>query len=183
MSVATLMAELAGALPNEVVVAGEAITGTPDLLGSLDFRDRHDFMAPRGGGIGQGLPSAVALKLAHPERPVIAISGDGSALYTIQALWTAAHRRLPIVFLILNNGAYRVLKLNMDRYRGMVQLPGDRGYPYLDIDSPRVDFVTVAAGFGVAGRRVEKAGEVAPAVEAAFSSGKPCLLDVMVDGG
>ena len=183
MSVATLMSELAGALPDEVVVAGEAITGTPDLLGSLDFRDRHDFMAPRGGGIGQGLPSAVALKLAHPERPVIAISGDGSALYTIQALWTAAHRRLPIVFLILNNGAYRVLKLNMDRYRGMVQLPGDRGYPYLDIDSPRVDFVTVAAGFGVEGRRVEKVEEVAPAVEAAFSSGKPHLLDVMVDGG
>ena len=183
MSVAALMAELAGALPSEVVVSGEAITGTPDLLGSLDFTDRHDFMAARGGGIGQGLPSAVALQLAHPERPVIAISGDGSALYTIQALWTAAHRRLPIVFLILNNGAYRVLKLNMDRYRGMVQLPGNRGYPYLDIDSPRVDFVTVAAGFGVEGRRVEKVEEVAPAVEAAFSSGKPCLLDVLVDGG
>ena len=183
MSTATLMAELARVLPSGVAVAGEAITGAPDMLGSLDFVDRHSLLGPRGGGIGQGLPSAVALKLAHPERPVIAISGDGSALYTIQALWTAAHRHLPIVFLILNNGTYRVLKLNMDRYRGMVQLAGDRGYPYLDLDSPPVDFVAVAAGFGVEGRRVEKVAEVVPAVEAAFSSGKPYLLDVVVDGG
>ena len=183
MSVAALMAELAKALPEEVAVSGEAITGSPDMLHTLDFKDRHSLLAPRGGGIGQGLPSAVGLKLAYPERPVIAISGDGSALYTIQALWTAAHRRLALVFLILNNATYRVLKLNMDHYRRMAGLAPDRGYPYLDLDDPRVDFVAAAAGFGVPGRRVEKLEEVVPAVEAAFANGGPYLLDVAVDGG
>ncbi len=183
MSTATLMAELAKVLPHDVAVASEAITGSPDVLRTLDFRDRNALLGPRGGGIGQGLPSAVALKLAEPSRPVLAISGDGSALYTIQALWTAAHRRLNIVFLILDNGTYRVLKLNMDHYRQMSGIRPDRGYPYLDLDDPRVDFVSAAAGFRVPGRRVEKAEEVIPAVEAAFASGGPYLLDVLVDGG
>ena len=183
MSTATLMAELAKVLPDDVAVASEAITGSPDVLHTLDFRDRHAMLGPRGGGIGQGLPSAVALKLAQPSRPVLAISGDGSALYTIQALWTAAHRRLNIVFLILNNGTYRVLKINMDHYRHMSGIAPDRGYPYLDLNDPRVDFVSAAAGFRVPGRRVEKAEEVGPAVEAAFASGGPYLLDVLVDEG
>ena len=183
MSTATLMSELAKALPDDVAVASEAITGTPDVVRTLDFRDRNAMLGPRGGGIGQGLPSAVALKLAQPSRPVLAISGDGSALYTIQALWTAAHRRLNIVFLILNNGTYRVLKLNMDHYRHMSGIPPDRGYPYLDLDDPRVDFVSAAAGFRVPGKGVEKAEEVVPAVQAAFASGGPYLLDVLVDGG
>ena len=183
MSTATLMAELAKVLPDNVAVASEAITGSPDVLHTLDFKDRDAVLGPRGGGIGQGLPSAVALKLAQPSRPVLAISGDGSALYTIQALWTAAHRRLDIVFLILNNGTYRVLKINMDHYRRMSGIAPDRGYPYLDIDDPRVDFVSAAAGFRVPGRRVEKAEEVVPAVQAAFAAGGPYLLDVLVDQG
>ena len=182
MSTATLMAELALALPADVSISGEAITASPDLLHTLDLKGPRDLMGPRGGGIGQGLPSAVGLKLAYPERPVIAISGDGSALYTIQALWTASHHRIPVVFLILNNATYRVLKMNMDRYREMSGLDPDRGYPHLDLDDPVVDFVSTAAGFGVEGRRVEKPEEVGPAVQAAFASGKPYLLDVFVDG-
>ena len=162
MSTATLMAELAKVLPDDTAVASEAITGSPDVLHTLDFKDRNALLGPRGGGIGQGLPSAVALKLAQPARPVLAISGDGSALYTIQALWTAAHRRLDMVFLILNNGTYRVLKINMDHYRHMSGIAPDRGYPYLDLDDPRVDFVSAAAGFRVPGRRVEKVEEVIP---------------------
>lgn len=183
MSTATLMAELAKVLPEDTAVASEAITGSPDVLHTLDFKDRNALLGPRGGGIGQGLPSAIALKLAQPARPVLAVSGDGSALYTIQALWTAAHRRLDMVFLILNNGTYRVLKINMDHYRHMSGIAPDRGYPYLDLDDPRVDFVSAAAGFRVPGRRVEKVEEVIPAVEAAFAAGGPYLLDVLVDQG
>ena len=183
MSTAALMAELAKVLPEDTAVASEAITGSPDVLHTLDFKDRNALLGPRGGGIGQGLPSAIALKLAQPSRPVLAVSGDGSALYTIQALWTAAHRRLDMVFLILNNGTYRVLKINMDHYRHMSGIAPDRGYPYLDLDDPRVDFVSAAAGFRVPGRRVEKVEEVIPAVEAAFAAGGPYLLDVLVDQG
>ena len=183
MSTAALMAELAKVLPEDTAVASEAITGSPDVLHTLDFKDRNALLGPRGGGIGQGLPSAIALKLAQPSRPVLAVSGDGSALYTIQALWTAAHRRLDMVFLILNNGTYRVLKINMDHYRHMSGIAPDRGYPYLDLDDPRVDFVSAAAGFRVPGRRVEKVEEVIPAVEAALATGGPYLLDVLVDQG
>ena len=182
MSTAALMAELASALPPNASVCNESITASPDLLQTLDLARREDYIASRGGGIGQGLPGAIGMKIAYPDRPVIALSGDGSALYTIQALWTAAHHRIPVVFLILNNGAYRILKLNMNTYRNMAELEPDRGYPHLDLADPLVDFVTTAAGLGVEGRRVEKIEEVASAVEAAFASGKPYLLDVVVDG-
>ena len=182
MSSAALMAALPEALPPRTSVCSEAITATPDLLQTLDLAEREDYIGSRGGGIGQGLPSAVGIKIAYPDRPVIAISGDGSALYTIQALWTAAHHQVAVVFLILNNGAYRILKLNMNTYRRMAELDQDRGYPHLDLANPPVDFVSTAAGLGVDGRRVEKVEDVAPAVEAAFATGRPYLLDVVIDG-
>jgi benzoylformate decarboxylase len=127
------------------------------------------------------MPSAIGIKLATPDRPVLCLSGDGSSLYTNQALWSAAHHKIPVVFLILNNGAYRVLKLNMDRYRAAVQLD-DRGYQHLDLSEPRVDFVALAKSFGVQATRVEAVGDIQSAVNQAFDSGVPWLLDVIVDG-
>jgi benzoylformate decarboxylase len=182
MSTARLMAELKGALPPGVIISQEAITAAPDLQRTLEFNDADAALAARGGGIGQGLPSAIGLKLAHPQRPVLAVSGDGSALYTIQALWSAAHHQLPVVFLILNNRVYRILKLNMNRYRSEAGLGGERAYPHLDLTDPELDFVRLAAGFGVQGRSVERPQDVAPAVREAFAANRPVLLDVHVDG-
>ncbi len=181
MSSVRLMYELARCLPEEVSIAGEAITASVDLVRALTFDDPSDYLAARGGGIGQGLPSAIGLKLAHPDRPVMCLSGDGSALYTIQALWTAAHHDIPIVFVIINNRAYRILKLNLNRYRSEASLE-NRGFLHLDLTEPEVDFVQIARGFGVEGQRIEAPEEIAPAVTAAFRSGKPWLLDVVVDG-
>ncbi|MGI9331554.1 MAG: thiamine pyrophosphate-binding protein, partial [Gammaproteobacteria bacterium] len=183
MSTATLMHILREASPENVAVAGEAITAGADLLATFPFQDPLDYLASRGGGIGQGLPSAIGLKLAQPRRPVLCVSGDGSALYTIQALWTAAHHRIPIVFVIVNNGTYRILKLNMNRYRKTASIDADRGYPHLDLAHPPVDFVSTAEGLGVSARRVNDAGELKAAVEWAFDSNGPCLLDVSVDAG
>ena len=111
------------------------------------------------------------------------LSGDGSALYTIQALWTAAHHRIPVVFVILNNRVYRILKYNMNRFRAIVEVKDRAGsYRHLDLTDPDIDYVSVAQGFGVDGRRVSAPEEVGPAVEEAFASGSPRLLELVIDG-
>lgn len=181
MSPARLMAELAAAVPAGTAVAAEVITATTDLLRTFDFRAPGDYLSARGGGIGQGLPSAVGMKLAAPGRPVLGLSADGSALYTVQALWTAAHHDIPVVFVIVNNRSYRILKLNMDRYRREAGIDPGRGYPHLDLERPAVDFASLARGFGVEAERIEAPEAVAPAVRAAFDSGRPWLLDVQVE--
>ena len=183
MSAARLMAELDASLPKNVVVASEAITASPDMLKTLTFETADDLLMSRGGGIGQGLPSAIGVKLAHPDRPVLCISGDGSACYTLQALWTAAHHRIPVVFLILNNGSYRILKLNMDRYRRDAGIAADRPYPHMDLGDPAIDFVRIAGGYGVKGTKVSEPEKVAAAVRTAFDANEPWLLDIVIDGG
>jgi benzoylformate decarboxylase len=182
MSTARLMLELRNALPKRTVIVHEAITAAPDLFRTLPVTEPTDFYGPRGGGIGQGLPSAIGVKLAHPDRPVLCISGDGSSLYTVQALWTAAHHKVPVVFVILNNKAYRILKINMNRYRRDFGTGGERPHPHMDLTDPDLGYVDLAHGFGLEGRRVSDPAELGPALTAAFSSGKPYLLDVLVDG-
>lgn len=182
MSAARAMHELAAAAPEGVAVAREAITADGDLARSFDFLAPGDAIGSRGGGIGQGLPTGIGLKLARPERPVLCVSGDGSSLYTIQALWTAAHHRVPVVFVILDNRVYRILKYNMNRYRAAAGVEGRTSYPHLDLTDPDIDYVAVARGFGVEGRRVSEPEELGPALREAFASGAPRLLDVVVDG-
>ena len=183
MSAARAMHELARAAPAGVAVAREAITAGRDLVRSFDFDAPGDAIGSRGGGIGQGLPTGIGLKLASPERPVLCVSGDGSALYTIQALWTAAHHRVPVVFVILNNRVYRILKYNMNRFRAVAGVEGRAGsYRHLDLTDPNIDYVSVARGFGVEGRRVSEPGEIREAVAEAFASGAPRLLELVVDG-
>ena len=183
MQAARAMHELAKAAPAGVAVAREAITAGHDLVRSFDFRAPGDAIGSRGGGIGQGLPTGIGVKLARPERPVLCVSGDGSALYTIQALWTAAHHRIPVVFVILNNRVYRILKYNMNRFRSIARVEGRAGtYRHLDLTDPDIDYVSVAQGFGVEARRVAAPEDIGPAVEEAFASGAPRLIELVVDG-
>ena len=97
-------------LPKDIVVVDETLSSAPGLRQLIAGDDAKSFFGMRGGGIGWGLPAAVGVKLALPHRPVLALIGDGSAMFNCQALWTAAHERLAVVFLILNHGAYRILK-------------------------------------------------------------------------
>jgi benzoylformate decarboxylase len=166
-------------LPPGVIIVSEINTGRHDLLRTLSFEKSGDFFGSRGGGIGQGLPGAVGVHLAFPERPILALSGDGSALYSIQALWTAAHYHLPIPFVILNNRAYHIVKRNLDRYHSFFGVGGGQGDRFLDLTDPGIDFVQLAAGFGVPGKRITEPEEVAPAVGQAFASGGPYLLEVL----
>lgn len=182
MSTARLMAELDACLPDNISIASEAITATADVWRTFSFHHPAEYLESRGGGIGQGLPSAIGVKLAYPERPVLCLSGDGSALYTIQALWTAVHHSIPVVFLILNNRTYRILKLNMNIYRDRSGLDKSRGYAHLDLAEPAMDFPAIAQGFGMQAARIEDPQDIAPAIRTAFESGQPWLLDVVVDG-
>lgn len=182
IAIPRLMADLAGALPADAVVVDESITASIDLARTLRFTRPGDYYGARGGGIGQALPGALGVKLAHPARPVVAISGDGSALYSIQALWTAAHHDLAVVFVILDNREYRILKHNMDAYRQRFGVRPDRPYVHMDLTKPELGFVEIAQGLGVAGTRVTRPADLRPAIEAALASGRPALLDVIVEG-
>ncbi|MGH7400578.1 MAG: thiamine pyrophosphate-dependent enzyme, partial [Candidatus Rokuibacteriota bacterium] len=182
IAVPRLMAELEAALPADAIVVDEAITASIDLARTVQFERAGAYAGARGGGIGQALPGALGVKLAHPDRPVVALSGDGSAMYSIQALWTAAHHDLAVVFLILNNREYRILKHNMDTYRQRFGAKPDRGYPNMDLVAPDLGFVDLARGMGVEGMRVAAPGELRPALEKALGAGRPFLLDVAVEG-
>jgi benzoylformate decarboxylase len=179
MTVARFAHELRSALPPDVVVVGEVNTGRRDLIRAIPFQRPGDYYGSRGGGIGQGLPGALGIHLAHPDRPLVSISGDGSSLYSIQALWTAAHYRLPVVFVILNNRAYNIVKLNMDRYRHYFGVSGPQGYPFMDLTEPDIDYVQLAGGFGIPARRVVEPEHIGLAVQAAFASGGPYLIEVL----
>jgi benzoylformate decarboxylase len=182
ISVPRFMAEIEAALPPDAIVVDESITASIDLARTVQFERAGDYVGARGGGIGQALPGALGVKLAHPDRPVVALSGDGSAMYSIQALWTAAHHDLPVVFVILNNREYRILKHNMDTYRQRFGAKLDRGYPNMDLVAPDLGFVDIARGLGVEGMRVSTPSELRPALVKALAAGRPFLLDVAIEG-
>ncbi len=182
IAVPRAMAEIEAALPPDAILVDESITAGPDLARTVQFERVGDYVGARGGGIGQALPGALGVKLAHPERPVLAVSGDGSAMYSIQALWTAAHHDLAVVFLILNNREYRILKHNMDTYRQRFGAKPERGYPHMDLVTPDLGFVELARGMGVDGARVSKPEDLRPAIEKALGARRPFVLDVAVEG-
>jgi benzoylformate decarboxylase len=181
MSPARFVAEIARGLPSDAVLTFESPSLTEELFRGLDFRRAGDHLASRGAGIGQAIPSAIGVKLALPERPVLALSGDGSALYTVQALWTAARHDVPVVTVIANNRAYESLNLGLGRYRTFYPSPAGAGaIPEFDLAEPMIDFVALARGFGVDGQRIDDPAELASALEAGFATGRPCLLDAAV---
>ncbi|MGH2829893.1 MAG: thiamine pyrophosphate-dependent enzyme, partial [Actinomycetota bacterium] len=173
-------AEIAGALDPGAIVVDESVTASLVLRSTLRLRDPGSYYFTRGGGLGFGLPAAIGVKLARPDRPVVAVVGDGSALYTPQALWTMAHHRVPVVAVVLNNASYLILKT------GLASMAGKAAkhdvWPGMDIVDPPVDFPALAASFGVAAERVERAADIAPAIRKGVGSGAPALVEVVVDG-
>jgi len=139
-------------------------------------RDRYGYHALASGGIGWGLPASVGVSIANPERPVVCYSGDGSAMYSIQALWTAAHHKLPLTIVIVNNGGYRIIK------QRLLAFHGDDHYVGMDFVDPPVDFTGLAKSLGLEALRITEAKVVAPALASAFSRPGAKLIEVVVDG-
>ena len=182
ISMPRVMAELRNATPSNALVVEESITASVDFAANFPIDSPELYLGARGGGIGQGLAGAIGAAVARPGQPVLCISGDGSAMYSIQSLWTAAHRGLPIVFAILANREYRVLKHNLDIYRERFDTGATAGYPQMDLGGPSLGFVELAAGMGVPGVRITKPDEVGPAVARAFEAGGPRLVEIVIEG-
>ena len=185
MPSAAMMAGLAEGLPDDVIVVDDSISCRPDLHAAVTFDQRRRVQAERAGGaIGWGMGGALGVALAAPDQRVVAVIGDGSAMLTVQALWTAAAYQIPVVYCICNNAGYRVLKLNLRRWFGDVLHEPDRPSQYIgmDLDQP-FDLAAIAQAMGVPAERVEDPSRVAPALTQALHRGGPVLLDIVIDGG
>jgi benzoylformate decarboxylase len=175
----SLMHAIGRVLPGNAVVIDETVSSGTALRRFLKSDDAQSFFGMRGGGIGWGLPAAIGAKLALPDRPVVALIGDGSAMYTIQGLWTAARENLRMVFVIINNYSYRILKQRTNAMKGLAAQADN--YVGMDLDRPRVDFVSVARGLGLTAHRAATLADVRDMLEAALAHDGPTLLDVEVD--
>jgi benzoylformate decarboxylase len=172
--------ELAKQLPSTAMVFDEALTCSPDLTRYIVPQLPGTYFQTRGGSLGLGIPGAIGLKLAHPDRMVFGFTGDGGSLYTIQSLWTAAHHGIGAKFVICNNRSYRLLKWNLDEYR-KERNDLRRGYPEsFDIANPDIEFTAVAKGFGVASERVETFAQIPAAIARALADDRPYLIDLVV---
>jgi benzoylformate decarboxylase len=171
-----LTLQLVEAMPTNAILVDEALTSSRQALALRPFRDRYDFHALASGGIGWGLPASVGVSLANPDRPVVCFSGDGSAMYSIQALWTAAHHKLPLTVVIANNGGYRIIK------QRLLAFHGDDHYVGMDFVDPPVDFVGMAKSLGLEATRITDAKDVASTLKSAFSRPGAKLIEVVVDG-
>ncbi len=169
--------QIVQALPSNVIVVDETLTTASALNKLLPAEDPLAYMGLTSGGLGFGMAGAIGVALAKPERPVVAIIGDGSSLYSIQSLWTAAHLRLPITYVIVNNRSYRIIKDRLQAMRGTDQ------FVAMDMTDPAIDFVSVAQGFGLTASRVEKPSDIQAAVAKAIASGKPSLVEVVIHNG
>jgi benzoylformate decarboxylase len=146
------------------------------LLTLRPHRDRYGYHGLASGGIGWGLPASVGVSIANPDRPVVCLSGDGSAMYSIQALWTAAHHKLPLTVVIANNGGYRIIK------QRLLAFHGDDHYVGMDFVDPPVDFTGLAKALGVEATRITDPAALKSTLASAFARPGTKLIEVMVDG-
>jgi benzoylformate decarboxylase len=166
-------------LPKDAVVIDETISSGAGIRSLIRSDDPQSFYGLRGGGIGWGLPAALGVKLALPDRPVLALVGDGSAMYTCQALWTAAHERIAAVFVILNNSSYRILKQRLVAQRGLAAQV-DR-FVGMELTDPVIDYVNLARSLGVASERAASVHDATDLIAKGLKSDAPLLIDVPVD--
>jgi benzoylformate decarboxylase len=163
-------------LPKDAVVIDETVSSSGGLRQLVKSDDPQSYFGLRGGGIGWGLPASIGVKIALPDRPVICLSGDGSAMYTIQSLWTAARYKIGVVFVIFNNTSYRILKQRVFAQRGYAaQLDT---YVGMELNNPAIDYVGLARSLGIAGERAKTVHDATDLIAKALKSGAPTLIDV-----
>jgi len=172
-----LMLRVTETLPQDAVVLDEGLTSSVSLPGFLPLRHKNSFYGLASGGLGFAIPGAVGVSLALPGRPIAAIVGDGSTMYGVQGLWTAAHHKLPITYIITNNRSYRIIKERLVSMRSTAKFTG------MDLRDPEIDFVHLGKSFGLETRRVTDPQDIAPVLREAFASGNPNLVDLRVADG
>ena len=183
MSTERMMHEVAQALPPGTLIADDSVTTRDSIHAAINFETPGTVFGERGGALGWGMGGTLGLKLANPDRPVVGIIGDGSSMMTVQALWTAAAYNIPVVYIICNNRAYRILKLNMNVYKRDILGESDPQSQYMAMDFPiPFNIAGIAEGMGIHGRNITDPEEIGPAIREAIESGAPAVLDISIDG-
>ena len=162
-------------MPDNAILVDEGLTSSRQMIALRPHRDRYGYHALASGGIGWGLPASVGVSLANPDRPVVCYSGDGSSMYSIQSLWTAANHNLPLTFVIVNNGGYRIIK------QRLLAFHGDDHYVGMDFIDPPVDFAALAKSLGLEATRVTDPAQLKSVLSSAFSRPGAKLIEVMVN--
>jgi benzoylformate decarboxylase len=170
-----LALQVVEAMPDNAILVDEALTSSRQITALRPHRDRYGYHALASGGIGWGLPASVGVSLANPDRPVVCFSGDGSSMYSIQALWTAANHKLPLTFIIVNNGGYRIIK------QRLLAFHGDDHYVGMDFVDPPVDFTGLAKSLGLEAIKITDPGQLKSALSSAFSRPGTKLIEVVVN--
>jgi acetolactate synthase I/II/III large subunit len=174
----TLAAAVGATLPEGAIVVDEGNTAGLFVPGATAGAPRHDWLTLTGGAIGIGLPMAVGAAVAAPQRPVLCLQADGSAMYTLQALWTQAREGLNVTTLVLSNRSYAIL--NMELHRVGADAGGPSARRLLDLTDPELDFCDLARGMGVPARRVENAEDLTVALAAGFAEPGPTVIEVLL---
>ena len=171
---------VAASLPEHAIIADEANTSGFALPLALASAPRHTLLTLTGGAIGQGLPVATGAAIAAPDRPVLCLEADGSALYTIQALWTQAREQLNVTTVLINNAAYAILRMELARTAAGAGQAGERASRMLDLSGPTPDFTQISSGLGVPATCVSTAEELDRALRLAYAEPGPHLIEAIV---
>jgi len=177
MSASTFVMHITNQLTPDVIVVEEALTSTQSLPQYLHQHYPDSFFGLASGGLGFAIPGAVGVSMAKPDRPVVAIVGDGSAMYGIQGLWTAAHFKLPITYVIANNMGYRIIK------ERLVSMQGSDRFIGMDMNDPAINYCQLAQSMGMGSIKVSDPADLDAALKAGIQSGKPNLIEVVVSNG
>ena len=169
---------IAASLPEGAIISDEANTSGFALPAALTGAARHSLLTLTGGSIGQGLPAATGAAVAAPDRPVLCLEADGSALYTIQALWTQAREQLNVTTVLINNAAYAILR--MELARTAAGQAGERAARMLDLSGPTPDFTAISTGFGVPAVRVTTAEDLDRELRRSYAEPGPHLIEAIV---
>jgi benzoylformate decarboxylase len=167
------------AIGDKTPIVDEAIVTSSAVRSFLNSSSARQYSFLRGGGLGWGMPAAVGCSLGLGREPVVCLVGDGAAMYSPQALWTAAYEKLPVTFIVMNNREYNVLKNFMRSQEHYTSAKTNR-FVAMEIDNPPIDYLALATSMGVPARRVERAGDIAQAIEAGIASGTTNLIEVVI---
>ncbi len=181
LNAASLAAAIAWSLEEGTVVVDESNTGGIYLAGATQGAPQHEWMTLTGGAIGYGLPAAVGAAIGRPDARILCLESDGSAMYTIQALWTMAREQLNVTTVLLSNRSYAILNLELNRVGAVAE--GSKAAAMLDLTGPTMDFTALSQGLGVPAIRVTTADELANALEAAKAQEGPMLIEAMLPPG
>jgi benzoylformate decarboxylase len=171
--------QTARAIGPNIHIVDEAIATAIHLRGFLNSSSARQYSFLRGGALGWGMPAAVGYSLGLGREPVVCLVGDGAALYSPQAMWTAAHENLPVTFIVMNNREYNVLKNYLKRQPGYLSANSGK-FIAMDITDPPIDYLAMAQSMGLPSRRVCRPADIAPAIEAAITSRQANLIEIVI---